>query len=115
MNKIEERLYRAIESAPSLSVEGLKKAEIQKMEEHDYITRQQETKLTPMRKRFALAAAGMCMCFLLMLNLPIHQRASAIIDVDINPSIELALNKKNEVIPKEANNHDGEKNLKNRD
>ena len=41
MNKIEERLSRAIESAPSLSVEGLKKAEIQKMEEHDYITRQQ--------------------------------------------------------------------------
>ena len=35
MNKIEERLSRAIESAPSLSVEGLKKAEIQKMEEHD--------------------------------------------------------------------------------
>ena len=115
MNKIEERLSRAIESAPSLSVEGLKKAEIQKMEEHDYITRQQETKLTPMRKRFALAAAGMCMCFLLMLNLPIHQRASAIIDVDINPSIELALNKKNEVIRMEAINHDGENILKNLD
>ena len=28
-------MSRAIESAPSLSVEGLKKAEIQKMEEHE--------------------------------------------------------------------------------
>lgn len=115
MNKTEKRLSRAIENAPSVSVEDLKKAKIQKMEEHDHITRQQEIKLTPRRKRFVLAAAGMCMCFLMLITLPMNQRTSAIIDVDINPSIEIALNKKNKVIRMEAINRDGENILKDLD
>lgn len=115
MNKIEEKLSRAIENAPSIPVEDLKKVQVQKMEEHDDMTRQQEIKLTPKRKRFALAAAGVCMCFLLILILPLNQRTSAIIDVDINPSIELALNNKNEVIRMEAINRDGENILKHLD
>ena len=35
MNRIEERLSRAIEDAPSVSVEELKRADVQKMKEHD--------------------------------------------------------------------------------
>ena len=42
MNRIEERLSRAIEDAPSVSVEELKRADVQKMKEHDDITMQEK-------------------------------------------------------------------------
>lgn len=107
MNKIEEKLWRAIEDAPSVSVEELKRADVPKMEEHDYITRQEESKPAPRLKRMGFAAVSICMCFFLIFSLQMKQRAAAIVDIDINPSIEITLNKKNKVIRMEAINEDG--------
>lgn len=109
MNKIEERLSRAIENAPSVSVEELKRADVQKMKEHDDITMQEKGRgQKPVWMRYAAAAAGICLCILLVFSLRFQRRASSIVDFDVNPSIEIVLNKENKVLRMEAINHEGE-------
>lgn len=109
MEKLEERLSRAIEDAPSVPVEKLKYAEVQKMEEHDDITRQEsERKARPMWTRYALAAASICLCLLVVFRLPFRNQASSIVDFDVNPSIEIVLDKENKVIRMDAINDEGE-------
>ena len=109
MNRIEERLSRAIEDAPSVSVEELKRADVQKMKEHDDITMQEKGRgQKPVWMRYAAAAAGICLCILLVFSLRFQRRASSIVDFDVNPSIEIVLNKENRVIRMEAINHEGE-------
>lgn len=108
MNKIEEKLSRAIEDAPSVSVEDLKRVDVPKMEEHDYITRQEEAKPIPKIKRMGAAVVSICLCLLLVFTFQTNRRAAAIVDIDINPSIEITLNKRNKVIRMDAINQDGE-------
>lgn len=113
MNEIEKRLSRAIEDAPSVSVEKLKAADVKKMEAHDEITMQEQRKShTSVWMRYAAAAACIGMCFLLIFGLRFQRREEAVVDFDVNPGIEIALNRSGKVVRMEAVNQEGEDILK---
>lgn len=116
MNKIKEGLSRVLEEAPSVSVEELKIADVKKMEQDDYITRQEEENGSYRRwRKYAAAAVSFCLCCVMFFSFQFSQRVDTIIDFDINPSIEIELNKKNKVIRMEGINAEGKGILKNID
>lgn len=116
MNQIEKRLSRAMEDAPSVSVEKLKAADVKKMEAHDEITMQEQRKSNmSVWMRYAAAAACVGMCFLLIFGLRFQRREEAVVDFDVNPGIEIGLNRGGKVVRMEAVNREGEDILENID
>ncbi|MHB8127577.1 MAG: anti-sigma-I factor RsgI family protein [Mobilitalea sp.] len=111
MNKttIEKSLGNALKSAPTISFAELAALPYIKMSEHDYITAQEEKKISAHLRQFALAAA--C-CILVMASLSgwyVQNRiTSSTITLDVNPSIQIITNHKDKVLSVKALNKDAE-------
>lgn len=104
--QIEKRLKNIIEAAPLDLLEEIKGKPVVKMLRHDEITRQ-EIKRPFIKSMVPLAAAAM---LLLMFGswYRTYQMVDSEIYLDVNPSIELKTNKKNEVIGLQGFNEEGE-------
>lgn len=105
--RIENSLKDAVNCAPQLPVEELFTMPYIKMTEHDYITKQIETKKNSNIRQFTTAVA----CSLLLLVLTIgwyiqNRMPDSIITLDVNPSIEIITNHKDNVISVNALNED---------
>ena len=68
--KIEESLRRTAQRLPQPDLEEMMNAPTERMEQHDYITKQEAQKKRPMTRRFV--AAGVCAC--LAVFLPVMAR-----------------------------------------
>ncbi|MDO4553495.1 MAG: hypothetical protein Q4C22_08200, partial [Bacillota bacterium] len=113
---IEASLDRAVEQSLPHMYEDLAAEEVRKMDIPDFIMEQSgtRTKEAPARKRRAFTgrlAAGL-VCLLMAVGLYTgwdqYLAVSAIIDLDVNPSIELDVNQQERVVDVRALNQDGE-------
>lgn len=102
-NQLERSLKNAVNSMPHPSFEKIASVQVKKMEQMDFITRQEPEKSFRERSgRIArLSAACLAFCFFLVFgggwytqNLLVYN----IIDLDVNPSFELKTNKKEQVL-----------------
>ncbi|MEL7649500.1 MAG: hypothetical protein AAGU76_15505 [Sedimentibacter sp.] len=96
-SEIEKSIMRAVNEAPSLDFEKLASMPVERMCEHDYITRQQEVARPHLRKLTAAACSLVvliCISFwIFMCRMP-----NSIISVDAQHSIEIVTNRQNKVI-----------------
>lgn len=102
-NQLEKSLRNAVDSMPHPSFEKIAAVQVKKMEQMDFITRQETEKPVWERARriARLSAACLAFCFCLILggrwytqNLLVYN----IIDLDVNPSFEMKTNKKEQVL-----------------
>lgn len=114
---IKNSLYRAVSQLPRTSAATIWEQPIRQMQEHDYITRQPVIKAKSAYKRRAIGFATAFACFFLMFfagfnwygtNLAI----STVVDLDVNPSIEISANSKEKVMSVKALNMEAEQILK---
>lgn len=97
---IERSLRRSMTELPRPVFDYIAHAPIHRMEDHDYITRQEEPAgKRPHRARIAIPSVCLAACMLVLClfgtqNWMTYQR----IDLDVNPSFEITTNRKNEVI-----------------
>lgn len=98
--EIERSLRRSTTELPRPDFEYIAHAPIHRMEEHDYITRQEEPSgKRPHRTRIVIPSVCLAACMLVLClfgsqNWLTYQR----IDLDVNPSFEITTNRKNDVI-----------------
>lgn len=90
---------------------------IQKLPEEDYIVRELPTTrkiFSPLHKIYALCSSVamiLMICFGFLHN---YNTVESIIAIDVNPSVEISLNKSYKVLSVRANNMDGEKLIENK-
>ncbi|MEG0878755.1 MAG: hypothetical protein RSF00_08790 [Oscillospiraceae bacterium] len=107
--QIELSLASAISCLPHSSFEAIATAPIKKMQQHDYITRQnvkEPAVRLPMR-RFAMAAA--CCAVMLIMGFGWYTQNLAVdslITIDVNPSFSIKANRQNRVLELKALNDD---------
>jgi hypothetical protein len=105
--KIEKALKNAIGSAPAIPFENIASSEFVQMPEHDFITKQAKTNKSLPFRRFALSLA--C-CLLLLVSVSgwylNYKVSDSIILLDVNPSIEIRTNQKNQILSITALNDD---------
>ncbi|BCN28925.1 anti-sigma-I factor RsgI family protein [Anaeromicropila herbilytica] len=108
--KVEKSIQRAIHQAPTLDMEYLSKLPIVKMSEHDYITKQENSHKTKHLKQFS-AAFTCCMIVLLCFSgwFVQNRTPDSVITLDVNPSIQIVVNKKERVLSVKALNKDAKK------
>lgn len=108
--EIKRSLHRSMEALPRPDFDYIANAPIHRMEEHDYITRQEDP---PARRSHAvravipsvcLAACMLVFCLFGVQNWMPYQT----IDLDVNPSFEITTNRKNEVIRIEGINQEAQ-------
>ncbi|NDL67251.1 PepSY domain-containing protein [Anaerotalea alkaliphila] len=107
---IKERLRRAVQAAPLDVFDKMKDMPVERMEVHDAITRQEPGK----RKRasrskplgMSVAAASLALAFSLGWFLQ-YRTVDTLVYLDLNPSIQLAANRRDQVIGLEALNGEG--------
>jgi hypothetical protein len=105
---IEKSLARSIDEAPLLDFKELEILNNRKMDKHDYITRQQEPIKAKAYKRYTVAISMSVISFVVFLGWFTQYRLpDNIITMDVNPSIEIVLNKKGQVLTCKENNEDG--------
>ncbi|MFR8010352.1 MAG: hypothetical protein ACLU8W_01125 [Clostridia bacterium] len=98
--KIKQSLRRSMAELPRPDFDYIAHAPIHRMEEHDYITRQEEPAGNRShRARIAIPSVCLAACMLVLClfgsqNWLTYQR----IDLDVNPSFEITTNRKNEVL-----------------
>lgn len=98
--KIKQSLRRSMAELPHPDFDYIAHAPIHRMEEHDYITRQEEPAgKRPHRARIVIPSVCLAACMLILClfgsqNWLTYQR----IDLDVNPSFEITTNRKNEVL-----------------
>lgn len=98
--KIKQSLRRSMAELPHPDFDYIAHAPIHRMEEHDYITRQEEPSVKrPHRARIVIPSVCLAACMLVLClfgsqNWLTYQR----IDLDVNPSFEITTNRKNEVL-----------------
>ena len=117
--KINQRINRAINETPIGLLESLKNQSVDKMTEHDSITRQElvEERKRPiyLRPIFTLATAA---CIFLIAYFGWYTpyiAIDSIIYFDVNPSIEMLINKKEQVLDLIAINSKGRELIENID
>lgn len=102
-NQLERSLRNAVDRMPHPSFEKIAAVQVKKMEQMDFITRQEtEQSFRERSSRIArVSAACLAFCFCLVFgggwytqNLLVYN----IIDLDVNPSFELKTNKKEQVL-----------------
>ncbi|NMA68301.1 MAG: hypothetical protein GX958_02645 [Desulfitobacterium sp.] len=108
--EINKRLANALGEAPIDLLEEIKSQPVRKMEEHDYITRQEPIKPRNIYwKPFFSAAAALGIFMLAFLGWFNQFRAvDSVVYLDINPSIEISTNKRDDVIQIKGLNKDGQ-------
>src|SRR6056297_3730501 len=108
--EIEERLYNSIQKAPINLKEELKNKEVEKMREHDNITKQESKKKQSFNwKPFAAVAAIIIVFFAGYFGYYTQYRAvDSIVYLDVNPSVEISTNKQDNVLDIRALNDDAE-------
>lgn len=107
--KIEKHLASALNKAPIDLLEKVKNEPVRKMDEHDFITRQEPVKstkrytkvLVPVVSFIALFAVGYSVWY------SQFQAIENKIFLDVNPSIEISTNKQDEVVELSGLNEDG--------
>ena len=112
MNKqIEARLRRAVEDLPQPDFQVVSSQSVQKMEVHDYVTRQEPVRprAVPRRRALSLATAAcvLCLCVGLVSYFQFFQIYS-VVDMRVNPSFALNLNRRDQVRSIDALNSDAE-------
>lgn len=107
--KIETSLRRAMDQLPQPDYWTVAEAPVQKMEVHDYVTRQ-DVSVRPVRRRalpLALAACALALAVGLYSYFRFFQIYS-VVDLTVNPSFALALNREDQVRNVTALNGDAE-------
>ena len=107
--KIETSLRRAMDQLPQPDYWTVAEAPVQKMEVHDYVTRQ-DVSVRPVRRRalpLALAACALALAVGLYSYFRFFQIYS-VVDLTVNPSFALALNRGDQVRNVTALNGDAE-------
>ena len=107
--KIETSLHRAMDQLPQPDYWTVAEAPVQKMEVHDYVTRQ-DVSVRPVRRRappLALAACALALAVGLYSYFRFFQIYS-VVDLTVNPSFALALNRGDQVRNVTALNGDAE-------
>lgn len=108
--EIKRSLHRSMEALPRPDFDYIANAPIHRMEKHDYITRQEEP---PARRSHTvravipsvcLAACMLVFCLFGVQNWMPYQT----IDLDVNPSFEITVNRRNEVLRVEGINADAQ-------
>ena len=119
MNKknIEKSISRSLNQAPAPDFATLVNLPYRRLEEHDFITRQEEKQSTGSIRQYTVVLS---LCFALLLFVAgswfyQYRLPSSIISLDINPSIEIKINRHNQVISVSALNEDAQKVLQNQD
>lgn len=95
--EIEKSIMRAVNEAPSLDFEKLANMPVERMCEHDYITRQQEVTRPHLRKLTA-AACSLIVLICISYWIFMYRMPYSIISVDAQHSIEIVTNRQNKVI-----------------
>lgn len=98
---IKRSLQNSATQLPKPDFEKISSAVVEPMSDHDYITIQ--SKKTSARPRMGLAVAATCIALLLTFGILgnwylNNQVMDAIVDIDMNPSYEIVLNRKQQVM-----------------
>jgi hypothetical protein len=119
MNKknIEKSISRSLSQAPAPDFATLVNLPYCRLEEHDFITRQEEKQSTGYIRQYTVVLS---LCFALLLFVAggwfyQYRLPSSMISLDINPGIEIKTNRHNQVISVSALNEDAQKVLQNQD
>lgn len=116
--KIGQRLQRAVDQLPHPELDKIWKESAPPMPEHDYITRQERAPARRAKHTWKWAAAcTACLVALLVGGYSWYGEnlsVSAVVDLDVNPSFEIALNRQDKVLKVDALNADARKILSGR-
>lgn len=105
--KIEAGLNRAIEQLTPDVYEKVANASISKMQTHDHITSQTKALKPSYRLQLATVFALFAVVIGTFIGWKQFFQAYGVVDLDVNPSIELTINRQNRVIEAEPLNLDG--------
>lgn len=119
MNKknIEKSISRSLSQAPAPDFATLVNLPYRRLEEHDFITRQEEKQSTGYIRQYVVVLS-LCITLLLFVAggwFYQYRLPSSMISLDINPSIEIKTNRHDQVISVSALNEDAQKVLQNQD
>ncbi len=106
---IEKSIRRSVNKAPSLDFEKLCRMPVEKMSEHDYITRQQDVQSTHHLKKLTAAACYMAILICFAYWFFQYRMPSSTIALDAQSSIEIVVNRKNQVLRIRTLNEDYKK------
>jgi len=119
---LEKSIRRSVNCSPGLDFQELIKMPVEKMSEHDYITKQQ-TKKTSVQKyppkyfrQFSMACASVIVvmvCFTAWFFE--FKTPDSIIDLDVNPSIKIVTNRHNQVLSVKALNEEAQQIIEGQD
>lgn len=98
--KILESLRRSAAKLPQANFDAIRNADVAPMEQHDYITQQEEKPRRPMRR---LAVAAACLVCLVAVALGggwywQYGMVDSLVDIDLNPSYDIAVNRQGQVL-----------------
>jgi len=108
---IKQRINRAVRQITPNVYDHVASVPVQKMAAHDYITRQdlpEERSQTTWTLGFAPAFASLAVLFVAIFAWWQFLRIDSVVAVDVNPSIELRLNRISRVVALQAYNPEGE-------
>ncbi|PNV63929.1 hypothetical protein C0033_00950 [Clostridium sp. chh4-2] len=111
--KIEDSLKRSMEQMPHPSFREIADIPVVRMQEHDEITRQEKVTVYRHMKSLALA----CACFLILIGtgwFTQFKMVYSIVNVDVNPSLEVRVNRRDKVLAVKANNQEAKELLEGR-
>jgi len=109
--KIKQRINRAVRQITPNVYDNVASVPVQKMAAHDHVTRQdlpEENRHTTWTLRFAPAFASLAVLFIAVFAWWQFLRIDSVVAVDVNPSIELRLNRLSRVVALQAYNPEGE-------
>ncbi len=105
---INKSLKKSINSLNNDLFEKILENEAPKMETHDYITKQEVVKKPLVYKRKLIAGfTGVMLLLIMFTGWTQFLKVDSVVDIDINPSIEIKTNKQDKVIEANALNKDG--------
>lgn len=108
--KIGQRLQRAVDQLPQPELDKIWKESAPSMSEHDYVTRQENVPARRTKRTWKWATAcTACLVALLVGGFSWYGEnlsVSAVVDLDVNPSFEITLNRQDKVLKVDALNAD---------
>lgn len=111
--KIEDSLRRSMEQMPHPSFQTIVDTPVVRMQEHDEITRQEKNVVFCQIRGLALA----CACFLMVIGVGWFVQFGmiySVVNVDVNPSLEIMVNRRDKVLSVRDNNQAAKEFLKGR-